>query len=121
MSPSIRGEASMTVDKSERRVRAMWPWPRAWTTIDGASLQVHKAIVEPAGSDDAPGTARNRNGALVVACGAGALRLEVVQPAGRNPMTGSAFVAGRRTDRVLLGTEGAPDRMPPLIRPARDA
>lgn len=103
----------------ERQVRAMWPWPRAWTTADGMPLQIHRASHASVASDEAPGAGRRRDGALVVACGTGALRLDVVQPAGRKPMTGAAFVAGRRTDRLALGLDVAPEAMPPLIRPAR--
>src|SRR5215210_3130450 len=29
----------------ERQVRAMWPWPRAWTTIHGSPVQIHGAQV----------------------------------------------------------------------------
>lgn len=102
----------------ERRVRAMWPWPRAWTTIDGSPLQVHRASVVPAAANDVPGEARHRDGGLVVACGADALRLDIVQPAGRAAMAGAAFVAGWRFEGSGLGAEGAPDPMPPLVRPA---
>ncbi|MGH2617932.1 MAG: methionyl-tRNA formyltransferase, partial [Thermomicrobiales bacterium] len=29
----------------ERHVRAMWPWPRAWSIVDDAPIQVHRAQV----------------------------------------------------------------------------
>ncbi len=103
----------------ERRVRAMWPWPRAWTTFDGAPLQIHRGSVNTAPPEAVPGTLQKRDGGLVVACGADALRLEVVQPAGRSAMSGAAFVSGRRIDAGVLGVEGAPEPMPTLVGPAR--
>ncbi len=110
-----------SADAIERRVRAMWPWPRAWTTVEGTPLQIHRASVVEESPADAPGTALHVDGALVVACGSGALRLDVVQPAGRSAMSGAAFAAGRRSDRIDLGCEGAPAATPPLIRPAATA
>ena len=29
----------------ERQIRAMWPWPRAWTTVHGSPVQIHGAQV----------------------------------------------------------------------------
>lgn len=100
----------------ERHVRAMWPWPRAWTTFDGgATLQVHRAsLVE----EDVPAAAGQRlaaAGSLVVGCGDGALRLDAVQPAGGRPMAGDAFAAGRRNLTAGFGTEAAPPAQPPLV------
>lgn len=102
----------------ERRVRAMWPWPRAWTTLADAPLQVHAASVAELPVAGEPGSVLGASPGLVVACGTAALSLDVVQPAGGRPMSGAALLAGRRVrpgDR--LGLVGAPPPPPPLVVP----
>jgi methionyl-tRNA formyltransferase len=100
----------------ERRVRAMWPWPRAWTTVDGQPLQVHAAHVESGQPVDVPGTVVQYAGQCAVACVSSYLVLDIVQPAGARAMPGDALLAGRRVaagDR--LGLTGGPPSPPPLI------
>ena len=100
----------------ERAVRAFWPWPRAWTTLDSTPLQIHQAVVAPAVDDGIPGTVvANRE--LVVSCGEGALRLSRIQAAGGKPVSDSEFLAGRRAPVSRLGEHGAPPLSPPLIMP----
>ncbi len=110
----------------ERRVRAMWPWPRAWTTIgagddDPGPVQVHRAtlVADTAEGSEAPGTVlRSRGDAILVSTGGGALALDTVQTAGGRPVPGAALLSGRRLrigDR--LGTAGAPTPPPPLVVP----
>ncbi len=83
----------------ERRVRAMNPWPGAWFEWEGQPLKVHKAhtgfvftyMFQP------PGTRVVHNGLPAVYGGDNAmLVLDEVQPAGRKPMDGKAFLAGAR-------------------------
>jgi methionyl-tRNA formyltransferase len=108
---------SQPVTSLERRVRAMWPWPRAWTTLNGQPLQVHATHVEPGLPEESPGTVVQRSGQCAVASESGYLVLEIVQPAGARAMPGSALFAGRRVaagDR--LGQVGAPSPPPPLIK-----
>ena len=103
----------------ERRVRAMWQWPRAWTTVGTTTLQVHRATVVPSDSGPAPGSVVDARSSLTVACGRDALRLDVVQLAGGRPTPGSSLAAGRQVapnDR--LGLNGAPPPQMPLISPA---
>lgn len=104
----------------ERQVRAMWPWPRAWTTTDAGPLQIHRAsVIEVEG--DAPGVLTVARDGVWVACGHGALRLDVVQPAGGKPMPGHAWAAGRRLrSGAVLGQTGDPGPMPPLVVPVTD-
>ncbi|MER3438547.1 MAG: methionyl-tRNA formyltransferase [Chloroflexota bacterium] len=101
----------------ERRVRAMWPWPRAWTTVAGEPLQIHRATVLDHGSHP-PGRIAVAKREVWVACGHGALRLDIVQPAGGKPMPGPAWVTGRRFESgIILGQEGDPGLVPPLVVP----
>jgi len=97
----------------ERHVRAMWPWPRAWTTLDDQPLQVHaaEAIV---GTGPAGTVMPGRD--LMIGCGAGALRLLTVQAAGGRPVPGGHGVGGGRLRAgVTLGATGRPAVQTPLI------
>ena len=75
-------------------IRGANPMPGAFTEWTGGLLKVHRS--RPADQRGEPGTvllADPRQG-LVVATGDGALLLTEVQPAGKPPMEGSAFVRG---------------------------
>jgi methionyl-tRNA formyltransferase len=103
----------------ERHVRAMWPWPRAWTTIDGLSIQVHQASVAELDANAAePGDVIWSRKRLIVACSEGALELVRVEPAGRRAMTAEAYLNGRRAAIERLGDVGEPLSRPPLVVPA---
>jgi methionyl-tRNA formyltransferase len=103
----------------ERRVRAMWPWPRAWTTFRGESLQVHAATVLPGHAATPPGVVELTPAALTVGTGEGVLRLDVVQPAGGKPLPGHVWARGKRIEPgERLGQESAPEPPPPLVTEA---
>lgn len=101
----------------ERHIRAMWSWPRAWTSLPhGESLQIHKASVVATTSDQInPGTIRMALGQLVVTCGEGALLIEIGQLPGGKPLAG--HILARRPElnpETVLG--GARPTTPwPLI------
>ena len=78
----------------ERRVRAFHPWPGAFMDFDGAPLKIHRAHVE-AGNARAGERLIHRNRPAVGAR-SGLLVLDEVQPAGKKPMDGKAFLAGAR-------------------------
>ena len=104
-----------------RQVRAMWPWPRAWTTVAGAGtpvvMQVHAttAVLTGApGGPGAPGTVVSIDDAPVVVTARGLLRLDVVQFPGDGPKPGRAMLrAGRIGPGSLIGAEedGPADRL----------
>ncbi|MBB5695387.1 methionyl-tRNA formyltransferase [Roseomonas pecuniae] len=76
----------------DRRVRAMTPWPGAFTALNGEPLRVLSAEPAPGGGAP-PGTVLDDS--LLVACGEGtALRLTRVQRAGRGAMEAAAFLRG---------------------------
>jgi methionyl-tRNA formyltransferase len=83
---------SLPAELLDRRVRALDPWPGTQTTLAAQPLKVLAARPEPATGDAAPGTALD--GALLVACGTGALRLLRVQRPGRPAMDAAAFLRG---------------------------
>lgn len=77
-----------------RRVRAFNPWPGTYILINDAPLKVHAAHSEPGPSH--PGKHSIFNGKPAISTSAGLLVLDEVQPSGRRPMTGKAFLAGAR-------------------------
>ena len=87
----------------DRQVRALQPWPGAWTTIDDRRVHIRRAR-PVAGVDDVPIGALLPGEVPCVACGKGALALEVVQPEGRATMPADAWRRGLGRDHILLGT-----------------
>jgi methionyl-tRNA formyltransferase len=78
------------------RVRGLYPWPHAYTYLDGQRLILLKTRVEVEPATEPPGTvvavARD---AIHVATGHGwRLAVEQLQPEGRRPMTAREFLAG---------------------------
>jgi methionyl-tRNA formyltransferase len=93
----------------DRQVRALQPWPGAWTTIDGRRLHVRRAS-PVSGLDDVPIGALMPGDAPCVACGRGALALEIVQPEGRPSMPAEAWRRGLPRDHIILGA-GRPEEL----------
>ena len=104
----------------EHRVRAMWPWPRAWTTLGDQPLQVHAASVLP-GVAREPGSVATVRGDIAVGTGDGVLVLDTVQLPGGRPTPGRALLDGRRVSPgEPLGRQAAPVPVPPLVMPVGD-
>ena len=93
----------------DRQVRALQPWPGAWTTIDDRRLHVRRAR-PVAGVDDVPIGALLPGDIPRVACGVGALQLEIVQPEGRPTMSAEAWRRGLSREHVLVGA-GRPEQL----------
>ena len=108
---------SRPADELERQVRAMWPWPRAWTTVDGALLQVHQAAALDAG-EITPGAVIPDRKRLLFGTGHGVLEMLTVEPAGRRAMSATAYLNGRRAPLRRVGDTGDPGQRPPLVVPA---
>lgn len=105
----------------ERHIRAMWPWPRAWTSVEESTIQIHQArVVESDGIAAEPSAVISSRKQIVVACGTGAIELLTIEPAGRRAMTAAAYLNGLRRPLTRLGDPVvAPDRRP-LIVPLQD-
>jgi len=88
----------LPAEKILNRLRGFAPWPGVHTFLpSGVLLKIHEAQVEAVGAGTAPGTILEAAGTgLLVATGAGALRLTMVQPAGKQSMPGAAFLCGHR-------------------------
>lgn len=75
------------------KVRALTPHVGAYLELpDGERLGVRRAVAIPDRVD--PGRLAEREGALLLGCGEGSLRLEVVLPAGGKPMPADAYLRG---------------------------
>ncbi len=86
-------------DELARMVRAFHPWPGAWMEAGGRRIRVHaaRAAARPETAASLPPGARLAvNGLPAVAAADGLLILERLQPAGKKPMDGRAFLAGYR-------------------------
>jgi methionyl-tRNA formyltransferase len=79
------------------RVRGLYPWPHAYTHLDGARLIVLKTRVDAAATEAEPGTIVDvSRDALRVATGDHCrIAIEQVQPEGKRPMSVRDYLAGR--------------------------
>jgi len=88
---------SLPAGRLHNLVRGLQPWPLVSARIAGQRILIHKTAVATAITPDKPGTVVRAEGdRFEVAAGDGrVLRLLVVQPEGRRPMTAREFLAGR--------------------------
>jgi len=81
----------------ERQVRAMWPWPAAYSDWRGQRLKVLRAAALPNWRGSAPaGTVVAVPDGAAVATGEGALQLLEVQLAGKKALSIGDFLRGQR-------------------------
>ena len=82
----------------ERHVRAMTPWPMAWTTWQGKQLQIrrarHAAGLAPASPP--PGTVLGNSTSICVQCGQDLLELLEIQLEGKRALPALEFARGQR-------------------------
>jgi methionyl-tRNA formyltransferase len=96
------------------QVRAMQPWPRAFSYLYRSDHQPVRLLVDEVTvlaerhPNPAAGELLVRDKAVLVSTGDGLLRLERVQPEGKKPMTGDELVRGYRLapgDRLGIGSQ----------------
>jgi len=94
-------------------IRAMDPWPSAYTTHRGQLLKVWRAAVTDESRAEEPGTVLDvRPGeGILVAAGQGAVRLLEVQPEDRRRMSADEYARGARLRPGERLAEGADRRM----------
>ncbi len=85
---------SAPADTVVRQVRAMSPWPSAFTWLRGRRIIVDRALARPAPPGQPAGSVLSTN-PLVVACGEGAVEIVSLRPEGGKAMTAAEFAAGR--------------------------
>lgn len=81
-------------DQLDRIIRAFNPFPGAYTYLEGNLLKIWQAKIAKNNSGKAGEIVAIENKGVVVACGRGALILEVVQKAGGKKMPITEFLAG---------------------------
>ena len=87
---------SLPAQRIHDRVRGLYPWPHAYTYLDGARLIVLQTRLANVPAAGAPGEILDASReAIHVATGDGVLAVERLQPEGRRPMTAREFLAGR--------------------------
>ncbi len=73
-------------------VRGLFPWPGAYSSIDGERIKIIAA--KEAEGKGAPGEVIKSRGALIVATGDGAIEISELQLPGKKKMTAAASLAG---------------------------
>ncbi|MGE5334176.1 MAG: methionyl-tRNA formyltransferase [Nitrososphaerota archaeon] len=83
-------------DELARQVRAYTPWPGAFTIWDSRVLKIQRAAALPSNDDRPPGACfiATGDGSLAVACGQGALALEVIQLEGKRALPAADVLRG---------------------------
>jgi methionyl-tRNA formyltransferase len=84
-----------TAEKLVRQTRAFEPWPGSYLTWGETRIVVRKAHASPV-SGGIPGVITQIEGLPAVGTNQGLLVLDILQPAGRKPMPGDAFMRGAR-------------------------
>jgi methionyl-tRNA formyltransferase len=77
-------------------IRGLSPYPGAWFEIDGAGKRERIKVLAalPVQGDGVAGTLLDGN--LTIACAQGAIRVQQLQRAGKQPMAASDFLRGTR-------------------------
>lgn len=89
---------SLTALELERKIRAFYPWPGAFTHWQESALKVHLGrVVEASYSPIEPGKRFILNGYPAISTSEGSLVLLNVQPAGKKAMDGKVFLSGARS------------------------
>lgn len=84
-------------------VRALSPYPGAWTTWAGETLKIYRTRLAHAASGP-PGTVTLDDGRMLVACGDGAVEVLEVQREGKRRMDVADFLNGADVEGDVLGT-----------------
>ncbi len=83
-----------TATYAQRAIRAFNPRPGAWFEMEGVRVRVHAA--SPSDEVIDSGVIDSCEGVPVLGFADGSVQLDTVQPAGKAPMTGAAWMNGRR-------------------------
>lgn len=91
---------SQPANTIERRVRALYPWPSAYTTLKGKLLKIYRAAVITAEERGVCGEiVRADRQSLWIATGHGVLSLEEVQLENRKRLPAAEFLKGARIEK----------------------
>ncbi len=83
---------------TERKLRALVPWPTAYTSYDGKMMKIFRADVEP-GARGKPGVVYAvSKGSISVGTGDGGLVIQELQAEGKRRMSVADFLAGNKVN-----------------------
>ena len=88
---------NLPAESIHNRVRGLYPWPHAFTFLDGARLIILRTHAESGPAADAPGTVVDvtRDVIHVATGNAGRLAIDELQPEGKRAMSVRDYLAGR--------------------------
>ena len=95
---SCKIDWGQSAEKILHQIKAFSPTPAAWTEVDGIRVKILDA--ELCGESCNPSDEAK---SIIAKCGIGSIRLTLLQPAGKNPMSGEAFLRGHKS--ILIGIE----------------
>lgn len=99
---------SRSAQQLHDQVRGLYPWPGAYTTMDGGVLKVWVSRISDMKTDAAPGTVVKADAkeGLFVACGTGVLQIVELQAPGSKRMNARDYLRGKpmQTGTVLGGS-----------------
>jgi len=81
-----------------KRIRGLSPWPGAYSYLDGKMVKIIASTVV-AGSGEPGSVYEQDKKTLDAGTGSGMLRILVIQPEGKKPMTAAEFLQGHRNIR----------------------
>jgi len=86
---------SKSAEEIDRLIRAMNPWPSAWTTWNKKQIKIISAFPTSA-SEYTPGQVFLHNQQLAIQCGQNALIIKKLQLEGKKAMTAEDFLRGQQ-------------------------
>ena len=99
---------SRSAQQLHDQVRGLYPWPGAYTTMDGGVLKVWVSRISDLQTDAAPGAVVKADAkeGLFVACGTGVLQIVELQAPGSKRMNARDYLRGKpmQTGTVLGGS-----------------
>ena len=99
---------SRSAQQLHDQVRGLYPWPGAYTTMDGGVLKVWVSRISDMKTDAAPGAVVKADAkeGLFVACGTGVLQIVELQAPGSKRMNARDYLRGKpmQTGTVLGGS-----------------
>ncbi|XQP54865.1 MAG: methionyl-tRNA formyltransferase [Mycoplasmoidaceae bacterium] len=82
-------------------IRGLYNVPIAYTTFDNQIIKIHKATPVDGYRQEKPGTiVQLTNQMMIVACGTGSIKLELIQMAGKKPLLINQIVNGNHPFKV---------------------
>ncbi len=94
-------------------IRGMYPWPGAWTEINGKRLHVHEALLEKRSAEGKPGTFIVDNENLFALCTDGVLKILSLTLEGEKRQTAQDFIHGHAS---LLEEKNTPKNISEALK-----